>query len=170
MTTPFFQNRDTALQGMLGMAGRTGYGNQITVLADFTSATWNTIASHEILTVTGIVRIFMLPFVVSSVAGATATLVLGDETTSNSLIASTTAANLAADEWWTDSTDTRTVARLGRISATDGGYLDFVVGGGKDIGYTIGTAALTSGSIRFYCWWIPISEDGNVVAGAGGSL
>jgi hypothetical protein len=159
-----------AISELLGMNMRVGYGNNLIIDVPFTSATWNTVGSHEILTVTGAVRILILPLVTANIAGATATLVLGDETTSSSLIASTTAANLALGEWWVDSSDTRTIVRNGRINGADGGYIDFVVGNGKDIGYTIGTAALTAGSIRFYVWWVPLSDDGLVVPGLGGTL
>jgi len=141
--------------------------NYLAVTADFTSATWNTAASHEILTVTGACHIIILPQVTGTPtsAGSGATLVLGDETTSNSIIASTDAENLATGEWWFDATDTRTLAARSIFEKTD-----IVVGNGKDIGYTIGTEALTGGSIVFHVWWEPIDATGAVVAGAGGAL
>ncbi|HYE76650.1 MAG TPA: hypothetical protein VEI97_01560, partial [bacterium] len=141
--------------------------NYFSVTADFTSATWNTAASHEIATVTGAARLVILPQVTGAPtsAGSAATLVLGDETTSNSLIASTDAENLAVGEWWFDATDTRTVA-----SRTIYEKLDFLVHNGKDIGYTIGTEALTGGSIKFNVFWEPLDATGHVAAGAGGAL
>ncbi len=96
-------------------------------------------------------------------AGSGATLVLGDETTTNSLIASSDAENLATGEWWVDATITRTVAAKAL-------YLDFVIANGKDIGYTVGGEALTGGSITFHCWWEPLNATGHVAAGVGGAL
>lgn len=141
--------------------------NHFTVTADMTSATWNTAASHEIVTVTGQVEIKILPFITATLTsgGGTATLVLGDETTTNSLITSTDAENLATGEWWFDSTDTRTLAKRTVFES-----LEFVIGNGKDVGYTIGTEALTGGTITFYVWWKPMDATGNCVAGTGAAL
>ena len=136
----------------------------IAVTADMTSAVWNTVAAHEIATVTGAVEILILPECTGTLVGATATLTLGDETTADSIIASSAAPSLAIGEWWADATMTRTI-----LTRTLMNGLDIVVVG-KDIGYTIGTAALTSGSILFHMFWSPISSDGLVVAGAGGAL
>lgn len=142
-------------------------GNYLSVTADFTSATWNTVAAHEIATVTGMVHLVIIPEVTGAPtsAGSAATLVLGDETTTNSIIAATDAENLATGEVWFDTTDTRTLAAKSIFEKTD-----VVVGGGKDIGYTVGTEALTGGSIVFHMWWWPISSTGAVAAGAGGAL
>lgn len=137
----------------------------LAVTADMASATWNTVAAHEIATITGAVRIIILPECTGTLVGATATLVLGDETTTNSIIVSSAAPDLAAGEWWVDATMTRTIITKALING-----MDIVIGGGKDIGYTIGTAALTGGSIVFHMWWSPISADGAVTAGAGGVL
>lgn len=38
-----------------------------------------------------------------------------------------------------------------------------VVAGGLDIIGTIGTANITAGVLDFYCFWRPLSDDGNVV-------
>lgn len=149
------------------MAFNKNSTNYLAVTADFTSATWNTVAAHEILTVTGAAHVIILPEVKGTVtsAGGLATLILGDETTTNSLITSSDAEGLAAGEWWFDSTVTRTLAASSIFRA-----LDFVVANGKDIGYTIGTEALTGGSILFHVWWEPIDSTGAVAAGAGGAL
>lgn len=150
-----------------GVALNRNSTNYLGVTADFTSATWNTVAAHEILTVTGAAHIIILPEVKGTItsAGGTATLILGDETTTNSLITSSDAEGLAVGEWWFDATVTRTLAASSIFRA-----LDFVVANGKDIGYTIGTEALTGGSILFHVWWEPIDATGAVAAGAGGAL
>lgn len=150
-----------------GMALNQNSTNYFSVTADFTSATWNTVAAHEICTVTGAVHLIILPQVAASPtsAGGAATLILGDETTTNSIITSTDAENLTTGEWWVDSTDTRTIAARSNFEKCD-----IIVANGKDIGYTIGTEALTGGSIIFHCWFEPIDATGAVVAGAGGAL
>ncbi len=141
--------------------------NYLSVTADLTSVTWNTVAAHEIATVTGMVHLLIIPEVTGTVTsgGGAATLVLGDETTADSIIASTDSEALATGEVWFDTTTTRTLAATSIYEKTN-----IVVGGGKDIGYTIGTEALTGGSIVFHMWWRPISATGAVVAGAGGPL
>ena len=140
--------------------------NYFSVTADFTSATWNTIAAHEIATVTGAVHLVILPEVTGTVtSGGSPGMILGDETTTNSLITTGDVTGLATGEWWFDATYTRTVGVTSVRTP-----LDFVVANGKDIGYTITTAALTGGSIVFHCWWAPIDATGSVAAGAGGVL
>lgn len=150
-----------------GMALNRNSTNYFSVTADFTSSTWNTVAAHEIATVTGAVHMIVLPEVTGTVtsAGGAATLILGDETTTNSIITSTDAENLATGEWWVDATDTRTIAARSNFEKCD-----FIVANGKDIGYTIGTEALTGGSIVFHVWWEQIGATGAVAAGAGGAL
>lgn len=149
-----------------GLALNQNSTNYIAVTADFTNATWNTVAAHEILTVTGAVHLIILPEVAGSVtSGGVPGMILGDETTTNSLIATGDVTALATGEWWFDTTYTRTVGLRAQINA-----LDFVVANGKDIGYTITANALTGGSIVFHCWWEPINATGSVAAGAGGVL
>ena len=159
--------REEQLQQLAAMAGFYNSGNYFAVTADLTSATWNTVASHEIATVTGAVRMLILPQCTSTVVtvGTNGTFVLGNETTADALIASSLLDALATGEWWVDATITRTLVTRTQMNA-----LEFVIGNGKDIGYTIGTNAATNGTIVFHCWWVPIDATGAVAAGAGGSL
>lgn len=136
--------------------------NALTITVDFASATWNTQATHEILTVTGLVRVRILPVCTENLAGATATLTLGVEGAANAFIASTTGTDIDAGELWIDATPTTTNEAYSTL-------IDRIVYG-VDIGYEIGTAALTDGTIVFYVWWDALSSDGNVTAGAGGTL
>ena len=41
---------------------------------------------------------------------------------------------------------------------------DVIIGNGVDIIMTIGTNAMLTGDVDFYCLWRPLSDDGNVVA------
>lgn len=152
--------------------GSIRLANYFTITADMTSATWNTQASHEIATVTGLVHIIVIPECTSTLTDTAdgASIQLGIEGSTAILIASTGAAGagantIATGEFWLDATpadlvDTRT--------AEDA--LDFMVANGNDVGYEITGAALTGGTLVFHVFWEPISSTGAVTAGAGGSL
>ena len=159
--------RAEQLQQLAAMAGFYNSSNYFAVTADFTNATWNTVASHEIATVTGAVRMLILPECTGTVitTGTNGSFVLGDETNTSSIIAASLLDALATGEWWVDATITRTIVTRTQMNA-----LEFVVGGGKDIGYTISVNAATTGSIVFHIWWVAINATGNMATGAGGSL
>jgi len=137
--------------------------NYIRITADMASATWNTDATHEILTVTGLVRVVILAECTESLVGAGATISLGTEAVADAWIADTTADDIDAGQLWYDA-----AAHVTNIN-TATAIVDKVVIG-EDIGYEIDTAALTDGTMVFHCWWQPISAGSVVVAGAGGAL
>lgn len=147
--------------------------NYIALSVDLTSATWNTAAAHEILTVTGNIRLrVMVECTETLTDGAdAATLSLGDEITVAGMIASTSAGGagaanqLDAGEFWIDATP----ADVSPV-ATSSVILDFVVLQGADVGYTIGGEALTDGTLIFHMWWYPLDSTGAAVVGAGGAL
>ena len=163
---------------MFGQTNRTPtvgserLANYFTVTADMSSATWNTAASHELATVTGLVHIVIIPECTATLTDAAdgASIQLGVEGSTAALIASTGAAGaggntISTGELWLDATpadltDNRTAQNA----------LDFKVGNGHDVGYEITGAALTGGTIIFHIFWEPISATGAVVAGVGGSL
>ena len=163
---------------MFGQTNRLPFVNSVklpnyfTVSADFASATWNTVASHEVATVTGLVHMIILPQCTETLTDAAdlATIQLGVEGSTAALIAATSAAGLAAStisatELWVDATPADLVATRSQFNA-----LDFFVGSGLDVGYEIGGQALTDGTIVFHIWWEAIDSTGAVTAGAGGSL
>ena len=139
--------------------------NYFEVTADFSSATWNTVAAHEIVTVTGAVRVKIIPRCTSSItAGGAITLILGTETTTDGLILSTDATTIDSGMFWLTATPSHLAAHSSTVP------LDFIIANGQDIGYTVGTSAGTGGTILFDVWWEAISSNGNCVAGAGGVL
>ena len=75
------------------------------------------------------------------------------------LIASTVAANLIANELWHDATPT-TTSEVVDLESTN----TAVISNGADIQFSITGAVLTDGDIDFYCRWLPLSINGNVVA------
>lgn len=156
------------------LTGSSRLANAFTVTADMTSATWNTIASHEIATTTGLVHYIIIPHCTSTLTDAAdgASIQLGVEGSTAVLIASTGAAGAGANtistnEFWLDATpsdlvDTRTAENA----------LDFWVDGGLDVGYEITGAALTGGTLKFEIFWEAgdAAGAGTAVAGAGGTL
>lgn len=142
------------------------------VSADMSSATWNTQATHEILTCTGLVRVIVLPVVTATLTDAAdgASMQLGIEGATNAIIASTQCAGgggntLSTNELWLDATPADVIATKTQLDA-----LTVVVPAGLDIGYEITGAALTGGSMDFHCWWAAMDATGAVAAGAGGAL
>jgi len=139
--------------------------NFLSVTADMTSATWNTQASHEILTVTGVVRVRIVPYCTGTLTdtGDAGTIQLGVDGDTDAFIAVTDSDDIVTNELWHDATPTTFT------DATTDAVRDFIVSD-KDIGYEIGGEALTGGSLVFLVWWDPLSSDGNCSAGAGGAL
>ena len=134
-----------------------------------TSGVWSTVASHEIATVTGAVRMTIIAECVTGVGSAsdTGTISLGDEVTANSIIAASTLGEnaMAAGELWVDATLTRTILTRTQLNA-----VEFAVAGGQDIGYTVAINAISSGSMVFHIYWTALDATGAVAAGAGGAL
>ena len=144
----------------------TNASNYLSVTADLSEATWNTVATHEVFTVTGLVRLRIIAEVTTTgddTSGDTATIQLGTETTTNAFIASTQVDDLAEGELWYDATPTTKVDAFATV------LQDYVVNG-DDVGFEIGTEAATAGVIVFHCWWEPLNSTGNVVAGDGSAM
>lgn len=81
------------------------------------------------------------------VAGNTAALLIQD-------VADSTAFQIG-DSW--------TLITAADANAAYAADEEVIIGNGVDIIMTIGTNALLTGDIDFYCLWRPLSEDGNVV-------
>ena len=150
-----------------------GYGNgrYLAVTATMSSATWNTVAKHEVFTVTGTVRMKMWITCGATLTDAAdgAIIEFGHESDTDAFIAKTDAAGRNATTittgWlWYNTTPVAGPAPAGSA------LMDYVVNGGLDVGYEISGAALTGGSLIFHCVWEPLDATGAVVAGAGGVL
>jgi len=136
------------------------------VTADFSQTTWNALTSHEILTVTGLNRVRIIPEVQADVGNdsATAKLSLGTANTVAEFLAATTATELDAGEIWQSTTGASNVSSLAHTSLVDYFIND------DDIGYLIATTATTAGSMRFHCWWEALEDGASVAAGTGVAL
>lgn len=140
--------------------------NKLVVTADLSSATWNTVAAHEIAVVTGLVRMQVLAVCTTTgddTSGNTSTIALGVEGDTAALIAATQVDDLLAGELWYDATPTT------RTDKWANAVIDFPVDG-WDVGFTIAGEAATAGVIEFHIWWMPLEEGATVVAGEGGAF
>lgn len=153
----------------LGMIG-TSNPNFLSVVTSMASATWNTVATHEVFTITGLVRIrFWIECTATLTDAADAARIqVGHEADTDAFIAVTAgatagAALIATGVLYYDATPDL----LPSAPATS--IFDYVVNN-YDIGYEVSGAAFTGGSLTWHCVWEPLNATGNVVAGAGGVL
>lgn len=140
----------------------------LSVEADFSSASWNTVATHEIFTVTGAVELEIIAECTKDVtSGGSATICLGVEGATNAFIADTVFSLIDVGEVWDTAVD-GTTTKYG--AATAMGLAKQRIFGGLDVGYEVKTAALTDGKIKFHCFWKPLNSTGAVAAGTGVAL
>ena len=138
--------------------------NYLAVTADLSSATWNSSSSngHEVFTVTGSVRIRILPIATTGpTAVASSVISLGTSGSHAAFIANTSTSGIDTNEAWLTTTP---AAQYAYSSLVD----RIVVG--EDIGYDISTAPATAGAIVFHAWWEPLNSTGAVAAGTGGTM
>lgn len=140
-----------------------GAKNYIGVPITFAAGTTGAVATHEILTVTGAVRLRIFIECVTTVEGS-GSLQLGVAGTTNAFIASTTGTDLAAGDIWIDATPAETYGNyLGGSSPV---MLDKVVNA-LDVGYEVTADTLTAGAVTFHVWWEPLNSTGAVAAADG---
>lgn len=140
-----------------------GAVNFLSKTVDLNNATWLSDATHEVFTVTGVVRVRLLIHCTEDVtSGGAATLSVGPETDADGWIADTGFDLLNAGLLWFDATPAA-------YANTSSAIIDKIVYG-EDIGYEVDAAAVTDGTLVFSLWWEPISSDGAVALGAGGVL
>lgn len=101
----------------------------------------------------GMVAVKIYARVTTALAGASATIAVGTTVSNATLIASTTATNLAVNEVWNDATPD---------SGADVDSTLKVVS--QSIIQTVGTANITSGVIEYVAVWKPITEGATLVA------
>ena len=121
---------------------------EITYVGASTGATGAT----TLFTVTGVVALRIFGIVSGANLTGSGTIEVGIAGNTASLLAQTTGTDLDIGEIWTD-TGPATVEALPALSLLNG----------TNIIQTIGTDTITAGTITYYCLWVPISEDGDVV-------
>lgn len=129
---------------------------------EFDGGTANAIGDHDgtgdpfnIFTVTGTVAMRILAVCEDTLVGASATLEVGTALSTAGLIALTTAANIAVNEIWHDTTPDASIEAVSVLN-------ERIVN--QDVIGTVKTANITAGQIKFIAYWYPLSDDGNVVA------
>jgi hypothetical protein len=140
--------------------------NYLSVTADLSEETWNTVATHELFTVTGLVRVRIIAEVTTTgddTSGNTATIQLGTESDTDGFIAATEVDDLAEGELFYDATPTV------KFDTTSSVVIDKIVNG-EDIGFEIAGEAATAGVIVFHCWYEPLNATGAIAVGDGGAL
>lgn len=122
----------------------------------YAAGTTGAVGTKTIFTVTGLVRLRIIAKCLSTLtSGGAATISVGEGISATSLIASTTATNIATNEIWCDATPDAGV-ELETVQPTK-----FVSNNVKE---TIGTTTVTGGSLQYTVLWQPVSKDGMVVA------
>lgn len=137
--------------------------NYLNVEVDLSEETWNTVADHKLLGLTGLVRLRMVAEVTTTgddTTGDTATIQLGTETDTDAFVAATQVDDLAEGEIWYDATPTV------KFDTTSSVVIDKIVSG-EDIYLEIAGEAATAGVIEFHVWWEPLKSGSTVVAGDG---
>ena len=145
---------------LLGASINYNRTNFLSVTADLSSATWNTVAKHAIATVTGCCRVRLVALCTEDLTGG-GTLQLGFTGGTSTYISATTATTIDSGELW-----------LSGTPAADFAYTSVVdrVVNATTIGYEILTSAVTDGTIVFLIWFEPLSSTGAVAAGTGATF
>lgn len=115
------------------------------------------VGTVALFTVTGSIIGRLLAICTETLVGATATIEVGITGATGGIIAQTTGTLIAAGEIWHDATPDSDFEALTVMSES-------VIAGGADIFATVGTADLTDGTLVFMLFWIPLTDDANVVA------
>jgi len=152
---------------LLPLASGGGEWNYFSVTATMTSATWNTVAAHEIAAVTGLCDLKIMPVATTALTtgGGAALMSLGDSGDTDGIVAATDFDLINASDIWTShvAADIREAGQTGDMKAE-------WTSNGLDIGYTVAAAALTGGILVFHVWWKPVVPGASVAAGAGGTF
>lgn len=126
----------------------------VTALAA-TALTGGLTPTATLFDVTGVVQVKVFARCTESLAGASATVAVGTAINTTGLLATTTGTDIDVNEIWHDNAPDASV-ELGSV------LTEKLVA--QDITQTVATAAVTDGTLIYYCIWTPVSADGNVVA------
>lgn len=142
-----------ALVNVANKAANDGTGVVIAMAA--TALAGGLDPTATLFTVTGVVNVKLFARCTVDLAGASATVSVGTALATAGLLPLTTATTLDANELWLDATPDTSIEAVS-------GLTSLLVA--QDIIQTVGTAAITSGTLIYYCVWAPVSADGAVVA------
>lgn len=147
------------------LAPSTSSGGYLSHTVDLSVSANLSIASHEVFTVTGLVRVRLWVEVTGDVtsSGGASTLSFGVAGTVAEFISATGEDDMDGGEIWFDATPAETFV------AFSSGVFDYM-SNGIDVGYTIAVEATTVGTLVFHCVWEPLNATGSVVLGPLTSL
>lgn len=125
----------------------------------FVNTTTGATGAHTLFTVTGDVIVTVFGCCTTNIGGA-GTVEVGVTSNTAGIIAQVAdATTIDANMSLVSNSAPATAAPLDLS-----GSGSFIINNGQDIKLTIGTTALTSGVINWYCLWRPLSSDGDVTA------
>ena len=117
----------------------------------------NTTGTVNVFTVTGDAIVRIIPICKTSLTSAGAcNAELGVTGTVAAMIAATDVTTIDADEIWHDATSDSDVE-------AESVSRDYIISGGADVIMTL-SAQIDAGVCAFYCHWVGLSTDANVVA------
>jgi hypothetical protein len=145
MTANFF-NRDANFVPI------TGLGLIATKAITYDGATTGAIGTTTLFTVTGLVAARVLAVVSGVDLTGTGSIKVGIAADITSILASVSATALDVGEIWSSGTP-------GPIEPLNDPQVFLT-----NIIQTIAGGTVTAGTLTFYCMWLPLSQDGNVVA------
>ena len=122
------------------------------------ASTTGSVATHEVITVTGLCRVKLLVQCSTDLTGA-GSAQLGVAGATTALVASTSGTAIDDTELWADATPPS------YIFTTDG-IFDLITDG-IDIGYEVTGATLTAGVLNFIYWWQPLEASATCASAAG---
>ena len=109
--------------------------------------------TQTLFNVTGEVEVVVIGYIdVTVTSGNALTLEVGVTGATAGLIAQTAVGNLTLDKIWVDAIP----------SVLESKPSWKIIANSLDIIHTIGAFVATAGKITYYCWWRPLSADGNV--------
>ncbi len=132
----------------------TGNGLIASKAITYAGSTTGATGVTTLFTVTGAITVRVFGICGLTLVGAAELEVGISGDTARLLAQITNATTLATDEIYVDATPTLKIEAL---------PAQVIIGNGQDIIQTIGSTALTAGQLTYYCMWMPISEDGNLV-------
>jgi hypothetical protein len=144
----------------------TNLGLQVVKTMTFAGGTTNDPGDYDgtgnpatLFTITGDVMFNIVAVCKTSLAGANATIEVGVTDATAAIIPQITATDIDINM----AVDIPIIAATPALAPYIFSHWHPIVGG-LDVIQTVGTANITSGVIKYYGFWLPLSDDGNVVA------
>ena len=119
----------------------------------YVAASTGAVGSKTLFTVTGTVAVYVFGICAIDLASAGGTIEVGITGNTAAVIAQATSTDIDAGEFWRDATPVTVAAIPSLLMLNATNILQKITG-----------ATVSAGEMTYYCLWIPISSDGNVVA------